>query len=134
MAGRIVLATLLAPGFAAFPYFVFGLYVFSSSGGGPPAQGILACLVLVIIAAAVGVVALAIARVNWKMKKLVRQRSLLRLPIGLAALFFVLLGGLAAFGRDWSMFTAVFVTAVVAGWFGFVAATSWLKYSYPDDE
>ncbi|MEY2556014.1 MAG: hypothetical protein QOF93_1158, partial [Verrucomicrobiota bacterium] len=29
---------------------------------------------------------------------------------------------------------AVFMTAVAAGWFGFIAATNWLKYSYPDDE
>jgi hypothetical protein len=134
MAGRIMLATLLAPLFAALPYFVFGFYALSWSGGGPPAQGVLVCLVLVIAAAGVGVLALAIARVNWKMKKLVPQQSLFRLPIGLAVLFFLSLGGLAALGHDWSMFAAVFVTAVVAGWLGFLAATSWLKYSYPDDE
>jgi len=75
-ATRIVLVTVLAPVFAAIPYFAAAVWGFADSGGGPPAQGALVCIVLVLFGATAAVLCLGIARIVWKNREKVSRRFL----------------------------------------------------------
>jgi hypothetical membrane protein len=133
---RIALATIFAPIFAALPYFAVGVWAFCDSGGGPPAQGALACIVLVVLAASGAVLVLAIARFAWKDRDMVARRTLFSVPLSIAALFLFLIGILPGciFGDGaWSTFPLAFVTSVSAATFGVLSAAAWLRYSYDSD-
>ena len=134
---RIVLATVLAPFVAALPYFALGVWAFSTSGGGPSAQGGLFSFVIVFFGAGVGVVCLSVARVAWKYREMVPRRALIAVPTGVAIVFFFLTGvlpGLAFGGGAWIMLPFALVVAVAAMVFGRIAAAVWMRYAFDGDQ
>jgi hypothetical protein len=136
-ATRIVLVTVLAPVFAAIPYFAAAVWGFADSGGGPPAQGALVCIVLVLFGATAAVLCLGIARIVWKNREKVSRRFLFGVPVGIAAVFLFLIGvlpGLIVGDGAWSTFPVAFGTALVSALAGRLAAVVWLKYAYDSDE
>ncbi len=136
-ATRIVLVTVLAPVFAAMPYFAAAVWGFVDSGGGPPAQGALVCIVLVLVGATAAVLCLGIARAVWKNRGKVSRRFLFGVPIGIAAVFLFLIGvlpGLIVGDGAWSTFPVAFGIALVSALVGRLAAVAWLKYAYDSNE